>query len=145
MTRRLALFAGMVVVALAAFTGAFGLARTSEAATHGHHGAHVRIILSPRVVVPYDRSTIKILGAAHASAVAIRLSGASGVTGQALPWISLRRDRHSWTSRLPQPVLAGIYPIEVRTQPSSSATPVPAAYLRVYWPGTEVRAVVRNS
>ena len=137
MRKGLALFAGMVLVALAAVAGTSAFARTSQAATRGPNRHHLRIILSPRVVVPYGWSTIEIVGAADASAVAVRLRGASGVTGQPMPWIPLRRDGDRWTSRLPQPVLAGIYPIEVRTRPASVAKPATAAYLRVYWPGTE--------
>lgn len=137
MRKRLALFAGMMLVVLAAFAGTFAFARTGQAATRGPNRHHLRIILSPRVVVPYGWSTIEIVGAADASAVAVRLSGASDITGQPMPWIPLRRDGDRWTSRLPQPVLAGIYPIEVRTRPASVATSAPATYLRVYWPGTE--------
>lgn len=112
--KRLALFAGLVLVALAGYAGAFAFARTGQAAARGPYKQHLRIILSPRVVVPYDWSTITIVRAVDASAVAIRLSGASGVTGRSLPWIPLRRNGGRWTSRLPQPALPGIYPINKR-------------------------------
>jgi hypothetical protein len=96
----------------------------------------VRIIVRPGVVAPYDWANIEVKGAAAAT-VAVRLVGATGVQGKALPWTELRRRDGGWRARLPQPVLAGIYPIELRSRPRLSV--YEAAFLRVYWPGTETR------
>jgi hypothetical protein len=96
----------------------------------------VRIIVTPRVVAPDGWAKIEVVGLADASAVDARLIGASGVTGKPMPWIGLHRHGESWTVRLPQPVLAGIYPIQVRTRPRLVITPAVTSYLRVYWPGT---------
>jgi hypothetical protein len=96
----------------------------------------VRVIVSPGVVAPEDWAKIEVVGLAHVSGVEARLVGASGVTGKLFPWIELHRRGDSWIVRLPQPVLAGIYPIEVRTRPPHVITPAVTAYLRVYWPGT---------
>jgi hypothetical protein len=134
-----ALLAGLVLVGLSALAGTFAAARNTQAAMRAPRGHQVHVILNPRVVAPYLWSTLDLVGAADASAVAVRLSGASGLTGRPLPWTELRRDGDRWTSRLPQPVLAGIYPIEVRTRPSSPVASRPVTYLRVFWPGTETR------
>jgi hypothetical protein len=96
----------------------------------------VRIIVTPRVVAPEDWARIEVVGLRDVSSVDARLIGASGVTGKPSPWVELRRHGDNWTIRLPQPVLAGIYPIEVRTRPSVVIAPAVTAYLRVYWPGT---------
>ena len=80
--------------------------------------AHLRVVVTPQVVAPYDWAAISIVGASDATAVQARLVGASGVTGRLLPWIELRLHGDEWESRLPQPVLAGIYPIVIRTRPN---------------------------
>ena len=98
--------------------------------------AHLRVVVTPQVVAPYDWAAIRIVGAPNAAAVQARLVGASGVTGRLLPWIELRRHGDEWESRLPQPVLAGIYPIVIRTRPNLLTTAGAPTYLRVYWPGT---------
>jgi hypothetical protein len=106
--------------------------RRAAPATH-----QVRIVVRPRLVVPYASAVIDVGGVADASAVDVRLKGASGVRGTLLPWVPLQRRREIWSARLPQPILAGIYPIELRTRPRLSITPVATVYLRVYWAGTD--------
>jgi hypothetical protein len=106
--------------------------------------AHVRITLRPPIVAPYDWSTIDITGLTHASAVEVRIVGASATNGTLSPWIPLRRQHSDWGARLPQPVFPGIYPIELRTQPPLATTPRPITYLRVYWPGTSKRPLFHS-
>jgi len=101
------------------------------------NAAHLRVVITPQVVAPYDWATVNIAGAPEATAVQVRLVGASDATGRLSPWIELRRHGDHWTIRLPQPAFAGIYPIEVRTQPNRVTASRAPTYLRDYWPGTE--------
>jgi hypothetical protein len=105
---------------------------------------HVRVVVSPRVVAPYDWATIGVSGLSTASSVEVRLVGASGVRGTPLPWTALHRRAGVWQARLPQPVFAGIYPIRIRTRPALAIAPAEAGYLRVYWQGTERRPLFRT-
>ena len=100
----------------------------------------VRITVTPRIVTPYGWATIEVDGVPEATAVAVKLEGASGVLGTPIPWIALGRQRDgNWLARLPQPVLPGIYPIELRTRPKLAISLAEVAYLRVYWDGTNTR------
>jgi len=99
---------------------------------------HVRITVTPRTVAPYGSAEIEVGGLPDATSVEVRLEGASSIFGTRLPWIALHRQHEgNWSAHLPQPVLPGIYPIELRTQPTVAVTVTEVAYLRVYWDGTE--------
>ena len=89
------------------------------------------ITVTPHIVAEYDWAHIRVDGLAGQRAVEVRLVGASGTTGAPLGWIELQRQDGSWTARLPQPVLPGIYPIRLRGTPPLRG-PVGDAYLRVY-------------
>jgi len=113
-------------------------------AIHVNAGApqarHVRITVNPRTVVPYGSAEIDVADLPDATSVEVRLDGASSVLGTPVPWIALHRESDgNWSAHLPQPVLPGIYPIELRTRPALAIAPTQAAYLRVYWQGTEAR------
>jgi hypothetical protein len=99
---------------------------------------HAHITLTPPIVVPYGSAQIEVRGMPAAAAVLVHLEGASGVLGTVLPWTSLQRyGDGSWRARLPQPVLPGIYPINLRTRPKLTLSPPEVTYLRVYWNGTD--------
>ena len=123
---------------------ATGAAASALAVARPTGPEHVRITVSPRIVAPYDSATIDVSGVTGASAVEVRLVGASGVRGARLPWLPLQRRKGSWTGRLPQPVFAGIYPIQLRTRPPLPIAPGPATYLRVYWEGTSRLPLFRS-
>jgi len=130
------LVAVAAVVAATAATAAARNGRTTVGTTPPAHG--VRITVSPRTVVPYGSAGIEVEGLPEATSVEVLLEGASSILGAPMPWIALRRRPDgSWSAHLPQPVLPGIYPIKLRTQPTVALTVTQAAYLRVYWDGTE--------
>jgi hypothetical protein len=124
-----------LLVSVAVLAGGAG----RGAAALGLQTEHVRISLRPRTVAPYEWATVEVAGLAEASAVEVRLAGASGIRGTLLPWITLHRRSVTWAGRLPQPVLAGIYPIELRSRPARPVVLAGAEYLRVYWEGTSKR------
>jgi hypothetical protein len=92
---------------------------------------HIVITVTPRVVAEYEWARIRIDGLADARSVEARMLGASDIRGAVIGWFRLDRQRTSWTARLPQPVLPGIYPIALRTVPHLDR-PAPVAYVRVY-------------
>jgi hypothetical protein len=122
-------------------TGVTCLVVTADVVTAQTPAIHdVRITVTPRTVAPYAWAKIDVEGVPEATAVAVRLEGASGVLGTLLPWTALRRQRDgTWLARLPQPILPGIYPIKLRTRPTLAISLAEVTYLRVYWDGTDTR------
>jgi len=97
---------------------------------------HFVVTISPVVVVPYLWASVSVSGLAEATEVDVRILGASDFRGDVMPWIPLHRRFGDWRARLSQPVLPGIYPIEVRERPALEVTAARLVYLRVYEPGT---------
>jgi hypothetical protein len=100
---------------------------------------HVVVTISPRVVRPYLWASVNVSGLAEATGVDVRMLGASNVRGDLMPWIPLHRRLGNWQARLPQPVLPGIYPVNVRVGPTLEVTPARVVYVRVYAAGTTRR------
>jgi hypothetical protein len=113
-------------VALASSTGADASLSSSR---------HVAIVINPRVVAPYDRTSITIGGLAAATEVKVEMLGATDVRGSRIPWLELTRSGRVWEARLPQPARPGIYPIALRIRPDLHIAPV-HAFVRVFDDGT---------
>lgn len=128
------------IVCLSIVAGSLLLGTASRgSASPRVHVAIERVTVNPRVVAPYAWANVQVTGLPVARTVEVRLAGASGISGALLPWHRLHRDGSTWTARLPQPVLAGIYPIELRARPAHPIKREGAEYLRVYWAGTNTR------
>jgi hypothetical protein len=121
---------------LAAGMIGLGIAAGAETAPKGRH---VVIRISPPVVVPYLWASISVGGLGDATGVDVRMLGATNVRGDQISWMPLHRLRRDWEARLPQPVLPGIYPVDLRVRPTLEVISAPVVYVRVYEAGTTTR------
>jgi hypothetical protein len=87
---------------------------------------HAAIVITPRVVAPYDRPNITVGGLSSATSVEVEMLGATDVRGARISWLALTRSGRVWKTRLPQPARPGIYPIALRTRPDLHLAPTHA-------------------
>lgn len=105
-------------------------------ATSSASGTLPVVSVVPSVIQLHQTATVSVRTVGDATAVDVRLEGASMPSGTLLPWTHLRAAHGVWVGRLGQPALRGVYPLEVRIGRGGSRLAAETWLLRVLPPGT---------
>jgi hypothetical protein len=92
------------------------------------------VSLEPAVIQLHETARVRVRAVGDATAVDVRLRGASMPSGTLLPWTHLTAAHGVWVGRLGQPALRGVYPVELRVGPGRTHLVRDAWLLRVLPP-----------